>query len=76
MPEIPGGYRHLTYDDRCEIQRMLGSSESVSSIASSLGRSVSSMTRVASARRPDVRDRLAMLGDEGFGRGDHGIKGL
>jgi len=53
MPEIPGGYRHLTYDDRCEIQRMLGFSESVSSIARSLGRSVSSITREIVRNRRD-----------------------
>ncbi|MBW6468487.1 MAG: IS30 family transposase [Coriobacteriia bacterium] len=53
MPEIPGGYRHLTYDDRCEIQRMLGFSESVSSIARALGRSVSSITREIVRNRRD-----------------------
>ena len=53
MPEIPGGYRHLTYDDRCEIQRMLGFSESVSSIAKGLGRSVSSITREIVRNRRD-----------------------
>ncbi|MBS3973264.1 MAG: helix-turn-helix domain-containing protein [Actinobacteria bacterium] len=45
MPENPCGYRHLTYDDRLEIERTLGADESVSSIARSLGRSVSSITR-------------------------------
>lgn len=53
MPEIPCGYRHLTYDDRCEIQRMLGLNESVSSIARSLGRSVSSITREIVRNRRD-----------------------
>lgn len=53
MPEIPGGYRHLTYDDRREIQRMLGFSESVSSIARSLGRGVSSITREIVRNRRD-----------------------
>ena len=53
MPERTRGYRHLTYDDRCEIQRMLGSSESVSSIAGSLGRSVSSITREIVRNRRD-----------------------
>ncbi|MBU4555981.1 MAG: IS30 family transposase [Actinobacteria bacterium] len=53
MPEIPGGYRHLTYDDRCEIQRMLGLSQSVSSIARSLSRSVSSITREIVRNRRD-----------------------
>ncbi|MGB4581718.1 MAG: IS30 family transposase [Coriobacteriia bacterium] len=53
MPEMRGGYRHLTYDDRCEIQRMLGSNESVSSIARSRGRSVSSITREIVRNRRD-----------------------
>jgi IS30 family transposase len=53
MPEIPGGYRHLTYDDRLEIQRMLGAGESVSSIARSLGRSASSITREILRNRRD-----------------------
>lgn len=53
MPEILGGYRHLTYEDRLEIQRMLGAGESVSSIARSLGRSVSSITREISRNRRD-----------------------
>lgn len=53
MPEIPGGYRHLTYDDRLEIQRMLGANESVSSIARSLDRSVSSITREILRNRRD-----------------------
>ena len=53
MPEIPGGFRHLTYDDRCEIQRMLGFNESVSSIARGLGRSVSSITREIVRNRRD-----------------------
>jgi IS30 family transposase len=53
MPEIPCGFRHLTYDDRLEIQRMLGLNESVSSIARSLGRSVSSITREIVRNRRD-----------------------
>jgi len=53
MPEIPGGYRHLTYDERLEIQRMLGLNESVSSIARSLDRSVSSITREIKRNRRD-----------------------
>lgn len=53
MPENPGGYRHLTYDDRREIQRMLGANESVSSIARCLPRSVSSITREIVRNRRD-----------------------
>lgn len=54
MPEITGGcYRHLTYDDRCEIQRMLGAGESVSPVARSLGRNVSSITREIVRNRRD-----------------------
>ena len=53
MPEIAGGYRHLTYDDRCEIQRMLGAGESVSPVARSLGRNVSSITREIVRNRRD-----------------------
>lgn len=53
MPETPGGYRHLTYDDRLEIQRMLGLSESVTAIAASLGKSVSSITREIRRNRRD-----------------------
>lgn len=53
MPEIPGGYRHLTYDDRLDIQRMLGANESVSTIARSLDRSVSSITREILRNRRD-----------------------
>lgn len=53
MPEIPGGYRHLTYDDRLEIQRMLCQGESVTSIARSLSRSVSSITREIVRNRRD-----------------------
>jgi IS30 family transposase len=53
MPEHSGGYRHLTYDDRCEVERMLGAGESVSSIARRLGRSVSSVTREIRRNRRD-----------------------
>jgi IS30 family transposase len=53
MPEITGGYRHLTYDDRCETQRMLGAGESVSPVARSLGRNVSSITREIVRNRRD-----------------------
>lgn len=53
MPENARGYRHFTFDERCEIQRLLNSGESVSPIARSLGRSVSSVTREIKRNRRD-----------------------
>lgn len=53
MPENARGYRHFTFDERCEIQRLLNAGESVSSIARSLARSVSSVTREIKRNRRD-----------------------
>ncbi|HET6498351.1 MAG TPA: IS30 family transposase [Coriobacteriia bacterium] len=53
MPENARGYRHFTFDERCEIQRLLNAGESVSSIALSLAKSVSSVTREIKRNRRD-----------------------
>lgn len=53
MPENPCHYRHLTFDERCEMERMLCAGDSVSQIARSLGRSVSSITRDIRRNRRD-----------------------
>ena len=53
MPEDIRGFRHFTFDDRCEIQRLLNAGASVSSIAVHLGRSISSVTREIRRNRRD-----------------------
>lgn len=53
MPENTRSYRHFSFDERCEIQRLLNAGESVSSIAQNLRRSVSSVTREIRRNRRD-----------------------
>jgi len=52
MPESRS-YRHLTFDDRCEIQRLLNPGATMSEIARSLGVNVSSITREIRRNRRD-----------------------
>jgi len=51
MPEK--GYRHFSFDERCEIQRLLNANASMSEIARDLSRSVSSITREIRRNRRD-----------------------
>lgn len=53
MPENTDRYTHLTYAERCEIERLLDANASVSEIARALGRSVSSITREIQRNRGD-----------------------
>lgn len=53
MPEKRSTYRHLSFDDRCEIQRLLNANASMSEIGRELHRSVSSITREISRNRRD-----------------------
>ena len=53
MPENNQGHRHLTFDERCDIQRLLNANDSMSEIARELGRSVSSITREIKRNRCD-----------------------
>lgn len=53
MPENSTSYRRLTFDDRCEIQRLLNSSATMSEIARKLSVSVSSVTREIKRNRRD-----------------------
>lgn len=53
MPESAPGYRHFTFDERCDVQQQLNGGRSVSAIARSLGRSASSVTREIRRNRRD-----------------------
>ena len=53
MPENSKDYSHLTLAERCEIERLLDAGTSVSRIARTLGRSVSSVTREIQRNRRD-----------------------
>jgi len=59
MPENDGSYRRLTFDDRCEIQRLLNSNATMSEIARKLHRSVSSVTREIKRNRRDDGYRVS-----------------
>ncbi|MDP2232954.1 MAG: helix-turn-helix domain-containing protein, partial [Actinomycetota bacterium] len=59
MPEDNGSYRHLTFDDRCEIQRLLNSNATMSEIARDLTASVSSITREIVRNRRDDGYRVS-----------------
>ena len=52
MPESRS-YRHLTFDQRCEIQRLLNANATMSEIARTLSLSVSSITREIRRNRRD-----------------------
>jgi IS30 family transposase len=58
MPERRS-YRHLTFDDRCDIQRLLNSNATVSEIARGLSVSVSSVTREIKRNRRDDGCRVS-----------------
>jgi IS30 family transposase len=58
MPES-NSYRRLTFDDRCEIQRLLNSSATMSEIARGLSVSVSSVTREIRRNRRDDGYRVS-----------------
>lgn len=53
LPENTRGFRHFSFDERCDIQRLLNDGESMSSIARHLSRSVSSVTREIKRNRRD-----------------------
>jgi len=59
MPENTACYRHLTFDERCDVQQLLNEGQSVSSIARKLGRSASSVTREIRRNRRDDGYRSA-----------------
>lgn len=59
MPEDNQGYRHFTFDERCDIQRLLNANASMSEIARDLGRSVSSVTREIRRNRRDDGYRVS-----------------
>lgn len=59
MPENDVRYRRLTFDDRCEIQRLLNSNATMSEIARRLSRSVSSVTREIRRNRRDDGYRVS-----------------
>lgn len=62
MPEKSQGYRHFTFDERCEIQMLLNANASMSEIARELGRSVSSITREIKRNRRDDGYRASPTG--------------
>jgi IS30 family transposase len=53
MPEHTRRYARLTFDERCTIQELLGANASVSEIAQTLHRSVSTVTREVVRNRRD-----------------------
>jgi len=53
MPENHHPYHHFTFDERCDVQQLLNAGQSVSRVARSLGRSVSSVTREIRRNRRD-----------------------
>jgi IS30 family transposase len=59
MPESERNYRHFTFDERCEIQQLLNSNATMSEIARSLSRSVSSITREIRRNRRDDGYRVS-----------------
>jgi IS30 family transposase len=59
MPENRRSYRHLVFDDRCEIQRLLNSNATMSEIARTLSVSVSSVTREILRNRRDDGYRVS-----------------
>lgn len=59
MPENRRSYRHLVFDDRCEIQRLLNSNATMSEIARKLSVSVSSITREIVRNRRDDGYRVS-----------------
>lgn len=59
MPESNSAYHRLTFDDRCEIQRLLSSNASMSGIARKLSVSVSSVTREIKRNRRDDGYRVS-----------------
>ncbi|MGV8082875.1 MAG: helix-turn-helix domain-containing protein [Coriobacteriia bacterium] len=63
MPESSRNYRHLTFDDRCDIQKLLNANATMSEIARLLHRSVSSVTRLDCAQP----SRRRVPGLPGFG---------
>jgi IS30 family transposase len=59
VPDRREGFRHLTYQDRLEIERLLDSNATVSRIARTLGRNVSTVTREIIRNRRDDGYRAA-----------------
>jgi IS30 family transposase len=59
MPESDSNYHRLTFDDRCEIQRLLSSNATMSEIARRLSVSVSSVTREIRRNRRDDGYRVS-----------------
>ena len=59
MPDKHRSYRHLTFDDRGEIQRLLNLNATMSEIARALGVSVSSVTREIRRNRRDDGYRVS-----------------
>lgn len=59
MPEDHTDYRRFTFDERCEIQRLLNSNATMSGIARELQRSVSSVTREILRNRRDDGYRVS-----------------
>ncbi len=59
MPENLRSYRRLTFDDRCEIQKLVDANATMSEIARKLGVSVSSVTREIKRNRRDDGYRVS-----------------